>query len=41
MVNVLSWKCKKCDKELTSLYERQFNYNREAHKLTHLEEEKE
>ncbi len=28
---VFTWKCPKCGKVISSLYERQFNYNKKQH----------
>ena len=35
---VLSWKCRDCGKEITSIYEGQLNYNKEAHISSHKKE---
>ena len=37
---IKTWKCKECGKEISSMYEAQFAYNVEAHKLIHKKEVK-
>ena len=32
---ILKWKCPHCEKEITSMYPEQFEYNKKAHLIVH------